>query len=186
MGGKGSGNKMAYKNARGVKSPVIGDNGISVAPGELAEITRQCLTTGMLWEEIDTKDPEQLKQRAIDYFNYCIDNDSKPGNLGLYATWGLDKSTISHILAREPSSPRAIVIKKSIAILASVREKLAADGKLNPVTAIFWQKNYDGLKDQQEVILEPKKQIEADRSPEEVQQMLEQDIPIDADYEEKV
>lgn len=186
MGGKGSGNRMAYKNARGAKSPVIGDNGISVAPGELAEITRQCLTTGMLWEEIDTKDPEQLKQRAIDYFNYCIDNDSKPGNLGLYATWGLDKSTISHILAREPGSPRATVIKKSIAILASVREKLAADGKLNPVTAIFWQKNYDGLKDQQEVILEPKNQIEADRSPEEVQQMLEQDIPIEADYEEKV
>jgi len=29
------------------------------------------------------------------------------------------------------------------------------DGKINPVTGIFWQKNYDGLRDQQEVVLTP-------------------------------
>lgn len=29
------------------------------------------------------------------------------------------------------------------------------DGKVNPVTGIFWQKNYDGLKDQQEVVVTP-------------------------------
>lgn len=29
------------------------------------------------------------------------------------------------------------------------------DGKINPVTGIFWQKNYDGLKDQQETIITP-------------------------------
>ena len=50
--------------------------------------------------------------------------------------------------------------------MSSIREQLAASGKLNPVTAIFWQKNFDGLKDQQEVIVEPRKQIEADQTPE--------------------
>jgi hypothetical protein len=29
------------------------------------------------------------------------------------------------------------------------------DGKINPVTGIFWQKNYDGMRDQQEVVLTP-------------------------------
>ncbi len=29
------------------------------------------------------------------------------------------------------------------------------DGKINPVTGIFWQKNYDGLKDQQEQVIIP-------------------------------
>lgn len=29
------------------------------------------------------------------------------------------------------------------------------DGKINPVTGIFWQKNYDGLKDQTETIITP-------------------------------
>ena len=56
-----------------------------------------------------------------------------------------------------------------------------ADGKIFPATGIFWQKNWDGLKDQQEVVVEPKKQIEAEQTPEQVQQMLEQDIPIDVE-----
>ncbi|MCI8339224.1 MAG: hypothetical protein HFH62_11195 [Lachnospiraceae bacterium] len=183
MGGKGSGNKMAYKNARGAKSPVIGDNGLSVKPGEMANIVRHCVTTGMLWPEIDTKDPEQLQQRAMEYFNYCIENDIKPGNLGLYATWGIDRRVLYDQMRREPNSFRTVTIKKSLDILSAIREQLAANGKLNPVTAIFWQKNFDGLKDQQEVILEPKKQIEAEQTPEEVQRMLEQDIPIDVESE---
>ena len=29
------------------------------------------------------------------------------------------------------------------------------DGHVNPVVGIFWQKNYDGLKDQQETIITP-------------------------------
>ena len=181
MGGKGSGNRLAYKNAKGAKSPVIGDNGLSVKPGEMANIVRGCVTTGMLWEPIDNKDPEQLNKRALEYFNYCIDNDLKPGNLGLYATWGLNKTDIYRIKQREPTLPRH---KKSLEIMSSIREQLAASGKLNPVTAIFWQKNFDGLKDQQEVIVEPRKQIEADQTPEEVQKMLEDDIPIDVECSE--
>ena len=27
------------------------------------------------------------------------------------------------------------------------------DGKVNPVTGIFWQKNYDGMRDQTETVL---------------------------------
>ena len=54
-----------------------------------------------------------------------------------------------------------------------------SDGKINPITGIFWQKNWDGLKDQQEVVIEPRRQVEADQTPEQVQRMLEQDIPID-------
>lgn len=185
MGGKGSGNRMVAKNKAWKKSPVIGDNGLSVKPGEMADIVRGCVTTGMVWEPIDNKDPEQLNKRALEYFNYCIDNDLKPGNLGLYATWGLNKTDICRIQQREPSSPRCNAIKKSLEIMSSIREQLAASGKLNPVTAIFWQKNFDGLKDQQEVVIEPRKQIEAEQSPEDIQRMLADDIPIDVEVNEE-
>ena len=63
--------------------------------------------------------------------------------------------------------------------MSQIREQLMSDGKINPVTGIFWQKNWDGLKDQQEVVIEPRRQVEADQTPEQVQRMLEQDIPID-------
>ena len=182
MGGKGSGNKMAYKNLKG-NSPVIGDNGLSIndSPGLMAEITRQALTVGFLWDVIDKKDPVQLQQRAIEYFNYCIDNDSKPGNMGLYSAWGIDRREISSILAREPSSPRSDVIKKSQQILSDIREKLMLDGKVNPITGIFWQKNYDGLKDQQDIVVGPRNQIESDQTPEDVHRLLEDSIPIDVE-----
>ena len=33
---------------------------------------------------------------------------------------------------------------------------LGADGKINPVTLVWWQKNYDGMVDKQEVVITPK------------------------------
>ena len=180
MGGKGSGNKLVAKNQAWKKSPVIGDNGITASADEIAQVTKHALEVA-LWDEIDTKDPEQLRDRTLKYLQYCIDNKIKPGNLGLYNAWGLTKGEVSNIQQREPNSLRAGVIKKSRQIMSQIREQLMSDGKINPVTGIFWQKNWDGLKDQQEVVVEPKKQIEADQTPEQVQQMLEQDIPIDVD-----
>ena len=180
MGGKGSGNRLVAKNQAWKKSPVIGDNGITASADEIAQVTKHALEIA-LWDEIDTKDPEQLRDRTLKYLQYCIDNKIKPGNLGLYNAWGLTKGEVSNIQQREPNSLRAGVIKKSRQIMSQIREQLMSDGKINPVTGIFWQKNWDGLKDQQEVVVEPRKQIEADQSPEQVQQMLEQDIPIDVE-----
>lgn len=95
-----------------------------------------------LWDEIDTKDPEQLRDRTLKYLQYCIDNNIKPGNLGLYNAWGLTKGEVSNIQRREPSSARTGVIKKSRQIMSQIREQLMSDGKINPVTGIFWQKKH--------------------------------------------
>lgn len=102
----------------------------------------------------------------------------------MYNAWGMTKEEVSNVRRREPSSLRCSVIKKSCQIMSQIREQLMADRKVDTATGIFWQKNYDGLKDQQEVIVEPRKQIEADKTPEEVQQMLADDIPIDVDDNE--
>lgn len=32
---------------------------------------------------------------------------------------------------------------------------LGADGKLNPVTLVWWQKQYDGMVDKQELVVTP-------------------------------
>ena len=50
---------------------------------------------------------------------------------------------------------RTEFIKKVKAACALYREGLMQDGKVNPVTGIFWQKNYDGFKDQQELVVTP-------------------------------
>lgn len=50
---------------------------------------------------------------------------------------------------------RTDFIKKVQKVCALYREGLMQDGKVNPVTGIFWQKNYDGMKDQTEMVLTP-------------------------------
>ena len=43
------------------------------------------------------------------------------------------------------------LLKKAKRVLSTYRESLAMTGKLNPVTAIFWAKNYDGMTDVQQI-----------------------------------
>ena len=168
------------RKGNGRNSPVIGDNGLKAAPGEIAKITREALEVGFMWEPINTKDPEQIRDRAIEYLNYCIEHDSRPGNMGLYTAWGIDRRVISQIVNGKVNHPAVDTIKKCLDILSSIREKLMADGKLNPVTGTFLQKNFDGLKDQQDIVITPNKEMEADSTPEQI----EADIPIDVEAEE--
>lgn len=177
MGGKGSGNRMAAQNNKPWEKSPITNPQIDATPGMFATMTRQALEVGFMWDKIDIKSPAELGERALKYFNYCIQNDTKPGNMGLYSAWGMDKGTVHSILVREPSSARTYTIKKSIQIIADIREKLMLEGKVNPITGIFWQKNFDGFSDQQELIVAPKQTIAAEKSLEELEQAIDADIP---------
>lgn len=146
---------MDNKNKKYRNSPVIGDNLIDCADGDIAKITRDALVVGLMWEPIDTTDAEQLRDRAVEYFNYCIKTDSRPGNMGLYSAWGISRQAVSQALQSKASNARIDTIKKSLAVLADVRERLMSEGKINPVTGIFWQKNFDGLKDVQDLVVAP-------------------------------
>ena len=72
------------------------------------------------------------------------------------------------------------LIKKAKRVMGTYREILGSEGKLNPSTLIFWQKNYDGLKDIQDITITPNTGMEADSTPEQI----EADIPIDVEAEE--
>lgn len=48
------------------------------------------------------------------------------------------------------------------------------DGQINPVTGIFWQKNYDGLKDTQDLVLTPNTQRLSDSDYQEIAEKYKQ------------
>jgi hypothetical protein len=86
----------------------------------------------------------------------CAQWDMKVGNMAAYAAIGIDKADAYEWSNRNLGNPaRTAFIKKVQKVSAMYREGLMEDGKVNPVTGIFWQKNYDGMKDQQEVVLTP-------------------------------
>jgi hypothetical protein len=76
------------------------------------------------------------------------------------------------------------LLKKAKVALSAYREMLGSTGKINPVTLIFWQKNYDGLEDKQTMEVAPRRDLQPDQTPDEIAKRLEQDIPIDVDCEE--
>lgn len=176
----------AKKKPRGGNSPVIGDNGVMVNKDENAAFCQYALDIFNA-PAVDLKDPEAVSDAISCYFNSCIDRGLRPGNLGLYAVLGLSKQEVSNELrgvTHKLSTPTIDLIKKAKVALSTYREMLGSTGKINPVTLIFWQKNYDGLEDKQTMEITPAKGLEPEQTPEEIEKQLEADIPIDVDYEE--
>ena len=107
-------------------------------------------------DPLDCNDVAEMERRFARYLELCAEWGMKVGNMAAYAAIGIDKDTAYEWTSRRTSNPaRYGFIKKVQQVCALYREGLMEDGKVNPVTGIFWQKNYDGLKDQQEVVLTP-------------------------------
>jgi hypothetical protein len=107
-------------------------------------------------EPLDYNDVEEMERRFQRYLKLCAEWDMKVGNQAAYAAIGIDKGIAWEWVNRSLGNPaRTDFVKKVQQFCAMYREGLMEDGKVNPVTGIFWQKNYDGMKDQQEVVLTP-------------------------------
>ena len=170
------------KKPRGGNSPVIGDNGVMVNKDENAAMCEYALNIFHA-PVVDLDDPDAVSHAIDRYFNDCISRGLRPGNLGLYAVLGLSKQEVSNEIrgvTHKLSSPTIDLIKKAKVALSTYREMLGSTGKINPVTLIFWQKNYDGLEDKQTMEIAPRKDLEPERTPDQI----EKDIPIDVDFDE--
>lgn len=105
-------------------------------------------------EPLDYNDVDEMERRFENYLRMCAEWDMKVGNQAAYMAIGIDKGTAYDWLHRSNGNPRrSDFVKRVQKICATYREGLMEDGKVNPVTGIFWQKNYDGLKDQQDVVV---------------------------------
>lgn len=116
-------------------------------------------------EPLDHDDVEEMKRRFQHYLAKCAEWDMKIGNQAAYAAIGINKDLVYEWTVRRQTNPRRTeFVKKVQQFCAMYREGLMEDGKVNPVTGIFWQKNYDGMKDQQEVVLTPNASPLGDRT----------------------
>lgn len=107
-------------------------------------------------EPLDYNDVAEMERRFMRYLQLCAEWDMKIGNQAAYAAIGINKDVVYEWEHRQMGNPaRTEFVKKVRQFCAMYREGLMEDGKVNPVTGIFWQKNYDGLRDQQEVVLTP-------------------------------
>ena len=99
----------------------------------------------------DRKDLLTLRSCFMQYLALCQQDGCSVGNLAAYAAMGFDNSSwqswIKH--GDEERKEFARFIKRTCALF---REGLVADGDLNPVIGIFWQRNFDGLRNDTEQV----------------------------------
>lgn len=169
------GNPKAYLNAK--NSPIINPDMSGVSDDENRNIIELCLET-FTAPVPDINNPEEVYTAIAGYFRSCVERGLRPGNMGLYARLGKSRQEINNIVhGRTKINPAASdIIKKALSTLSQMREQYGATGKLNPVTLIFWQKNFDGLSDVQQIEVSARDTSAAEQTPEQIAAALEADV----------
>lgn len=133
--------------------PVPANNRDPIVPvGYNGELVSNIAT---LIQPPELTDPDCIErwEKFTAYLRMCAEKDMKVGNLAAYMAIGIDKTIAWKWENEQLSKDRRNLIKSIRQVCAVYREQLMQDGKVNPVVGIFWQKNYDGMRDQTETVI---------------------------------
>lgn len=113
-------------------------------------------------DPVDMTNSEAVDNRVKEYVRLCAKYNVKPGVSGLgFALGGVDRRRLwemnNDVPGRNVNIPKATrdVVKRSYALLESLWESYLLGGKVNPVSLIFYGKNYFGHRDHQEIVVSP-------------------------------
>lgn len=175
------------KDTKPVKSQRGGarlSNPIQAEPGEMS-VKMAKLKAIYDLPKIDINSNDEVEERISDYFNYCIAQELRPTVEGLAMALGVDRRTLwdweTGRRRATVDSTTADIIKKAKDYIAFIMSDSVMEGKINPVTWIFYAKNYFGMKDQQDITITPNNQLQPTMSLEEITKRVQSDVVIDAD-----
>lgn len=141
-----------------------------VDEGSKGALVAHLIQTMDIAKRTDNTSLDSLMNALQEYLALCAKRNINVTNTGLYGALGVSQETISNWAAGKVRSadPRfkefALLCRK---ICSQYRELAAAEGKIPPVLAIWWQKNYDGFQDSP-VIVKTNTDYEAPANPEEI------------------
>ena len=129
---------------------------------------------------VDINVPEQVEQRVMDYLQYTIEHDMKPTVESLALAFNTNRTQIwrwaNGVECGGVPEQSRNAIKKAYSIMNQLLTQTMADGKINPVAAIFLLKNNHAYKDQTDVVVTPNNPYQA-TSDEELKDKYLTDIP---------
>lgn len=170
--------QVIKKKPRGGNSPVIGDNGLMLNPGDNTRILEVNMAL-LNFPDIDMKDVGQVKQRLNDYFMLYAKADLKPTVVGMAIAlnghsrqwlWALTHDRPLGGMGNMSSLPPEITdtIKKAYFMMENQWETYMNSGKINPVSGIFLGKNNFGYQDKTEYVVTPNVQPESEYNAEDI------------------
>ena len=122
---------------------------------------------------------EETEDRIRSYFELCRNSSVRPGIESLATALHVSRITIWNWANGIGCSPRkADAIRAAKSMIAAFIEQASLSGQINPVTSIFFLKNWFSYKDsymfEQERPYTPSAQL----TPEQIARKIEQDIPL--------
>jgi hypothetical protein len=162
-------------------------NPIKATPAEISAKMRKLKVIYDL-PKIDLDDDQAVADRIDYYFEYCAKEGLKPIVEGLALAIGIDRRTLwdweSERRRGLLSDSRADIIKKAKDYIAFLMSDAAISGQVNPVTWIFYAKNYFGMSDKQEIEIKAKQPL--DELPmDEIEKRIPKNLPVDVEYKEE-
>ena len=149
-----------------------------VEPGEVSRYVRYAMASIDL-PPIDISDPEQVRERIRQYFQFCVDNDRKPQIVGMANWLGVDRTTIASWKRGEyRSDTHSHIIKKAVDIIEEMWIDFMQNGKINPAAGIFIAKNHFGYRDETQVVVTPNNPLQ-DLDAQEARKRIMDGIPDD-------
>lgn len=183
--------QVIKKKPRGGNSPVIGNNGLMVNPGDNTMYLQQSLEL-MNLPTIDIHDPVAVQERLNEFFQIMAKYDTKPTVAGMAMALGMDRRTLWAVRNDQPTggagyksalpSEVADLIKKSYLLMENLWENYMQNGKINPVSGIFLGKNNFGYQDKTEYVVTPNVQQD-NYDPDSIRQRYLIDSANDSDAE---
>lgn len=100
---------------------------------------------------------EWLEERWKVYCEALVKYNMRATNRTAYFCLGLSKTTVADYINGRNKNPEVANFLKGVRDFCSAyRENSATNGNMNPVLYIFQAKNYDGMSDQQQVVVTSK------------------------------
>lgn len=139
--------------------------------------------------DVDTHDPEAVKERINEYFRITTSYDMKPSIESLAFAFGVSRQTLYNWSRGLESSTMPDecrkAIQKAYALITSLMADYMQNGKINPVAGIFLMKNNMDYEDKREVTLKPENPMGDQTSAEDLQKRYLDAIESPAELPEK-
>ena len=111
------------------------------------EISSFAPSRGKWYQESDLP---LLQEAFVKYLEACERNCIRAGTMGACAAMGIAQRTFADWANNKRGKAFYDFASTVQQILGVIREEMISSGKLNPVIGIFWQRNFDGLRNDTE------------------------------------
>lgn len=114
-------------------------------------LIRHIMQVNELGASCDHSDINSLRSCFINYLKLCEQNGFCVNNLTAYASLGMTYQGFQIYCKKDDPEIRAFceAVRRTCAMF---REQMVSSNKLNPVIGIFWQRNFDGLRNDTEQV----------------------------------